>query len=155
DPAHGTHLLLAAGERPGSLLPALAQDREQVVCRLEVILDAAVAAGEGPQQEVLLDGEPGEDAPTLRGLREAEVHDLVRMYAVDALAHEGDGPAGRLQEAGDRAQGGGLAGPVGADEGDDLTVVHGEADAFDGLDLSVGDDQVLDLQHGRHLASSS
>ena len=38
---------------------------------------------------------------------------------------------------------------------DDLALVDVEADPLDGLDLAVGDLEVLDLQHGAHALSSS
>ena len=56
---------------------------------------------------------------------------------------------GRMQP-GDGPQGRRLPGTVGADEGDHLALIDGEADPLDGLDLAVRDDQVLDLEHGAH-----
>ena len=58
-------------------------------------------------------------------------------------------PATGLQQPRDRAQRGRLAGAVGADQGDDLRPLDGEADALDGLDPAVGHHQVLDLKHRR------
>jgi ABC-type branched-subunit amino acid transport system ATPase component len=64
-----------------------------------------------------------------------------QMLAIEAhLA--GAGPV----EARQRAQGGGLAGAVAADEGDHVAGVNVEADAADGLDLPVGDPQVADFE---------
>ena len=62
-------------------------------------------------------------------------------------------PDGGLEQAGEGAQGGGLAGAVGADEGDDLAGFDAEGDAFDGFDLAVGDAEVLDLEQCGHWAS--
>ena len=66
------------------------------------------------------------------------------------LAVEGDLAADGLEEAGEGAQGGGLAGAVGADEGDDLAGVDAEGDALDGFDLAVGDPEVLDFEQCGH-----
>jgi len=76
--------------------------------------------------------------------------DLVSRCGVDPLALEQDLSAGGPDEPGDRSQRRGLAGAVGADQGDDLTLVDREADLLDREDLAVGDLEVLDLEHGRH-----
>jgi len=64
-----------------------------------------------------------------------------------------DAPAGDLaaqlghigNEAGDGQQGRGLARAVGPDQGDDLSLLHPEGDAVEGLDVAVTHPQVLDL----------
>ena len=63
-------------------------------------------------------------------------------------------PPSGLEQAGEGAQGGGLAGAVGADEGDDLAGFDGEGDALDGFDLAVGDPEVLDFEQCGHWAFS-
>ncbi len=78
-PAHGEHLLLATGEGAGRLGAALLEDREQRERRVEVVVDALVLAGEGPEPQVLLDGEPREDPPALGGVGEPELHDVVGL----------------------------------------------------------------------------
>ena len=109
-----------------------------------------VVAQEGAELEVLGDREPGEDVASLGGVGEAQGDDLVGGDAVEGLAVEEDAAAAGLEEPGEGAQGGGLAGAVGADEGDDLAGFDGEGDALDGFDLAVGDLEVLDLEQCGH-----
>ena len=48
-----------------------------------------------------------------------------------------------MEQAGDGVQRGGLAGAVGADEGDDLPLIDLEGDALDGVDGAVIDVDVV------------
>ncbi len=52
----------------------------------------------------------------------------------DVVALEGDLPAGRLDQPGDQAAGGGLAAARLAHQAQRLALAHVEADAVDGLD---------------------
>ena len=54
-----------------------------------------------------------------------------------SLALEAHLAAFRIEHAGDRAQDRGLAGAVGAEDGDDLALRHLQADAADRLDRTV------------------
>ena len=65
----------------------------------------------------------------------------------DVLAFEKDGAGGGTDDAGDGAQGGGFAGAVGADEGDDAAFGDGDAEVTDGSDGAVGDFQVFGFEH--------
>ena len=70
--AHGEHLLFAAGEGAGGLFAAFAEDGEEVVGALDVLLDACrVLAEEGAELEVFGDGQAGEDAAAFGGVGEA------------------------------------------------------------------------------------
>ena len=57
--------------------------------------------------------------------------------------------AGDRLDAGEAAQQRGLAGAVGADDGDDLAGVDREVDAVQHLDAAVAGAQALDVKHGR------
>ncbi len=71
-PAHGQHLLLAAGEGAGKLLLALLQAREEGVDPFQVAFDAClVLAGECAHLQVLGDGQAAKDAPAFRRLGHA------------------------------------------------------------------------------------
>ena len=50
----------------------------------------------------------------------------------DVVAVDGDAAGGRPQNAGDRAQGGGLAGAVGSDQPDDFASRQREGQVVDG-----------------------
>ena len=77
--------------------------------------------------------------------------DLVRGHPVDRLAVEQHLAGHRPQQPRDRAQGGGLARPVAADQADDLALLDVERDAAHGLDRAVGDDEVADLRGSSRL----
>src|SRR5690606_2800445 len=154
-PAHGEHLLLTAGEGSGGLLAALPEDGEQVVGALDVLLDARlVAAQEGTEAEVVLDGHAREDVPPLGGVGEPVRHDVVGRDLLQRPAVEPDLTADRLQQAGQGPQGGGLPGAVGADESDHFAGLDLEGDALDGLDLAVGDLEVFDFEECGHRSFS-
>src|SRR6185295_9986880 len=65
----------------------------------------------------------------------------------DVLAAELHLARRRLHQPGDRAQRGGLAGAVGADQRDDLALLDGERHAAQRVDAAVADLEVADLQH--------
>ena len=60
-------------------------------------------------------------------------------------------PVWEREQACDGLQDGGLAGAVGADEGDDLPLIYLKGDVLDGVDGAVIDVDALYLQHGVHI----
>ena len=149
----GQHLLLAPGQRAALLGGALAQAREQREHALEVGRDrVAVGAGEGAHLQVLEHGHAREDPATLRRLRDPQAHDAVGGEAVEALPVEDHGAPARPHRAEDGAEGGGLAGAVGADEGDDLPRLDGERDPAQGADIAVVGVHVVEGEHARYRA---
>jgi hypothetical protein len=140
--------LLAAGQRAAGLLAPLAQDREQLEHALLVGRDPVrIAAGERPHLEVLGHGQAREDLPPLRRLDQPERDDLVRRQPADIAPAEPDRAGARANAARDGHERGGLAGPVGADQGHDLALGHRDADAVQRLDVAVAGAQILELQH--------
>jgi hypothetical protein len=114
------HLLLAARERPAFWVTR-SRRRGKSVNTIEVGRDRlAVPPRERPELEVLENGHAREDPSPFRRLRDAEAHDAVGRERVEALAVEAHGPAPGSHRSQDRPQRRGLAGAVGADEGDDL-----------------------------------
>ena len=79
--------------------------------------------------------------------------DLARRQAVHRLASPAHGATAERQHAGDQVEGGGLAGAVGADQGQQLAGLEFEVDAIDGLDATEGLAQVLDFEQA-HRATS-
>ncbi len=148
--ADGEHLLFAAGEGAAGLAEAFLEAGEEAVDAVEVLLDGVVA-GVGAHEEVFVDGEAVEDAAAFGYVGESEADDGVGLEAVDALAGEGDLAGSWADDAGDGAEGGGFAGTVGADEGDDFAFFDVEGDAFDGEDGAVAGVEVADVKewHGR------
>ena len=92
--AHGQHLLLATAERPGDLVLALLEAREQGERPLDPFRDGGlVLDDEGAHLEVLGHGQPGEDPASLRDLDDALGHDLVgRDFGRDPRRRAGSGP---------------------------------------------------------------
>ena len=81
-----------------------------------------------------------------RHVGKARFHDLVGAHALDAAALVQDVAGLGLQQAGNGLQGGGLAGTVGTDQGDDLALIHLKGDVLDGVDVAVVNVDVIDLQ---------
>jgi hypothetical protein len=92
-----------------------------------------------------------EAVAALHHLDAAAAHQLAGGEAVDALAHELDGALGhvaalRQQQVGDGLERGGLAGAVGAEQGHDGALRHGQRHALQHEDDVVVDD--LDVVQG-------
>ena len=79
-PAHGQHLLLATGEGAGHLARRSLRRGNIVEDALDAVLHERALSFDrvGAHVQVLLDGQAGEDAPTLGHLDDAPRHDLVR-----------------------------------------------------------------------------
>ena len=88
---------------------------------------------EGPYHHILERGEPGEGLHELERPREAEPADRVGLEPDQGRVVEGNGAVGRRVEARDEVEHGGLAGPVGPDEPDDLARRDREIESVDGL----------------------
>src|SRR5439155_7081086 len=129
---------------------AFLQHREVLVHALDIGDDVLlVGAGDGPQLQVFLHRHGGEGAAALRHMRDTETDDVFGRASGKRLALELDG-AGRTHHVADRAQGGGLAGAVGAQQGGETTFVKGKAQAVQRLDLAVIGAEILDVEHRGH-----
>ena len=73
-----------------------------------------------------------------RHMGHAQRDDLVRMRFEQIVAIISNAAGFGRHQTGDGVQGGGLAGAVGSDQGDDLAVVHLEANALDRVDRAIG-----------------
>ncbi len=98
--------------------------------------------------QIVLHAHGAEQLAALRHEREAEADAFLDAEAVERGALEGDAAGG-----GQNAHGGveqrGLAGAVGADDGDDAAGLDGQRDVAHGLDLAVGDGEAVDGEDGR------
>src|SRR5215217_3049773 len=151
----GEHLLLAARHRAALLALALLQAWEQRVHPLDVLLNTGlVAAQVRPQHQVLEHRHAREDMPTLGRVRHAHRDDLLRRRLRDLAIVEADRTLARRCETRDRAQRGGFAGAVRADQRDALTVLHLDRDALEGLDVAVERVHILDLEQRHQLDSA-
>ena len=84
------------------------------------------------EQDVLEGGHLLEERGELKRPHQPAPGDLMRSQPRDVLAVEDDGAPRRSQEPAQEVEAGRLAGPVGADQADDLALVDGEVDAVDG-----------------------
>ena len=91
----------------------------------------------GAEQEVLLDREAREQPAPFRHHGDAPPHDLMRGASADRLAVEYHHVVAAWQRARDRAQECGLAGAVGADDGDGLALLDGDVDIEKRLEIAV------------------
>ena len=86
-------------------------------------MPARVPAGVGAHLQVLQHRHAGEDAPALGRLADPADHPQVGAQVGDVLPVEPDPAGGDRAQPGDGPHGGGLAGAVRADQGDDLALV--------------------------------
>ncbi len=144
------HLLLAAGQRAGLLLLPFLQARKVAVDHREIVRDAgAVAAGMGAETEILLGGELEESAAAIRHMGDAAACDLLGPAAIDAIGGKDD-LAACTHHAADGAQGRGLAGAVGAEDGGDAALLDREVDAVQDLGLRIERTQIAGLEQRGH-----
>ena len=107
----------------------------------------AVAAHVGAHGEVLLHGEIGKDTAALGAVRDPRAEHLGRVAALDLGAVEDDASGARPQQPRDRAQCGRLAGAVGAEQADELALLHLEIQSPQRLDGTVARAQSLKPEH--------
>jgi hypothetical protein len=120
---------------------------------LEILFDlgARGRTGEGTGQQVLFDGQVLEAMPAFHDLHHAALYQLGRIEPVDAIAAILDAALGdfatlRVQQVGDRLEGGGLARAVRPEERDDAALRHFERNALQHEDHVVVDN--LDVVDG-------
>ncbi len=111
---------------------------------------AGVLAGESHADRsyfhVLEHGQLAEQADGLKGTRQAGMRHLVGLLIGDLLPVDKDLSASRGQQAGDDVDQGGLAGPIGADQPEDLTARQRKAHPVQGAQAGKVFGQVPDGQ---------
>ncbi len=135
--------LLAVGELAGSgfdearqpdvveqRMRAVVQVAQRLVRPPEIERVAARALQREP--DVLQRGELGKHRRDLEAADQPQARDLRRLQPGDVAALEDDAPARRRQELGQQVEAGGLAGPVGADQGVDGPRAHLQRHVIDG-----------------------
>ncbi|GAA3216905.1 hypothetical protein GCM10020256_19520 [Streptomyces thermocoprophilus] len=130
---HSDALLLAAGELVG-FLPGLLAQLDQLQHLLDLLLHALDAASAQTEGDVLEDVEVREEGVGL----EHRVHGpLVRRQRGDVLVAEVDGAAAGFLQAGDHAQGGGLAAAGRAEQGEEGALRDGQVERVHGGEGAV------------------
>ena len=136
------HLLLAAGELGALVRPALGEARKRFV-------DAADGPRAGPldrNQQVLVHGQVGEDAPPLRHIADARLGDPVGGKSGHVRAEQRDPAGARAGEADQAAQRRRLPRAVAAKQRDDLALAHFEAHAVQDVALAIESMDALGLE---------
>src|SRR5262249_33782248 len=142
------HLLLAARQRPGRLPPALGEARKLIEYPHHIRRDlAAIAAQVSAHFQIFQYRHLWENVAPLRTMRDPEGENSAGRDMGDVAAFERDRACDRVQQSRDRLQGRRLAGPVRADEGNELTLPDGERHALERRHLAVATDDVAELKH--------
>ena len=129
--SYGQHLLLPAGELPAGTFPEFRQDRKNPVDLLHVsrqFIRRYLSAGNGAQEQVVFDAEAGKDVPAFRNAGDPQRGDLLRTPAGDLLAQEGNGTCTGRDQARYGADERRLPCAIGAQQGDDLSLVYPHRD---------------------------
>src|SRR5690606_35085418 len=132
------HLLLAAGKRARRKQAFFLEHREEVVHLLHVGQNLVVLTGVGTESKIVFDTHGTKHHAPLRALADSADDALIRPQPADILPLELNGAGGHGLNAGHRAQEGGLARAVGADQGDNFAPANVQADALERLDSPVG-----------------
>jgi hypothetical protein len=149
-PPDGEHLLLAAGERPGGLAGALGEDGKQLVDPLRRRRHLGAVAERGAAQaEIVRHRQPREDPAALRHEREPAPDDPLGRQPRELLTVEAHTSGGSRHEAPHGPEQAGLAGPICAEQGDQLALLDAEGHFSDRNDRSVPDDEPVDLEKRR------
>ena len=105
----------------------------------QLLHEARAPVGVAAEQQVLQHGGVLEQLDVLERPRDAPPGDLVRRHPRDVLAAEEQAARGRVVDARDQVEDGGLARAVGPDDGEDLPGLHLEAHAVERLDAAEVD----------------
>ena len=110
---------------------------------------APVSPPPGAELEVFADRQTRQDLASLRDLHEPLPDDPVGGRRREIELAESRHARVRAQHARQRIENGRLAGSVGSDEGDDLSLADAERDPAHRLDRAVGDLQIANVEEGR------
>ena len=123
-PRDRKHLLFAARQRAGELLPALLEPRKPCIHAFDVSIDLGlVTALVGTGEQIFPHAHLREDQAVLRHKRNAPADDPCRGQANEFVVAEPDRSASRFQDARDRHHQRRLAGAVGAEQAGNAPVL--------------------------------
>ena len=132
------HLLLAARERPGGLMPALGQDRKHCIDTVEIAFAPGMGARhQSTHRKIFGDSERREYLPSLRNLADTEIADLVAWPSGYVRASIKDAAARRFVHSGYGADERALAGTIGTHDRNDRTLLDLDPDIVERLRVSV------------------
>ena len=134
------HLLLPSGEHPAKRVLEIAQLGKDFKHALGIGLKfgarAARAIG-AAEDDVLADGQPRKHPPALGHVGDAKPEDRLGRVSRNCLAKQAHGAGPRFQQSGNDAQGRALAGAVGAEQGNDFTLVDVKRESVERRDFAV------------------
>src|ERR1700691_2576041 len=122
------------------------QPRKQIVHAIEI-----PRAGTLPvpaEEEIFLDRKTRKQPAPFRRHRNSEPHDIVRRMLADRTALEHYHFRRRFEGAGNGAEKRGLARAIGPDDSDRLTLLDGDVDVEQRLEVAVERRQFLGFQQG-------
>ena len=105
----------------------------------------------GAEREIVVDALVGEDLPSLGGQGNPARHPLVRRQPRDVLPVEVDPARPHGHQPGDAFEQRALARAVSAHDGNDLSGLHVDGGVADRHNRTIGEMNVLQLQHVRPL----
>ena len=114
----------------------------------EGFADAVAAVELGGGADVVEDAHRAEEPDVLEGAGHAAFGEHVRFHAGGGFSVEGDLAFGRLIDAGDHVEDGGLARAVGADEADQLALADFQAHVADRRQAAEADGDIFEFQQG-------
>ena len=152
--AHGQHLLFSAGQRSGDLLAALFQPGKPLEHVVQVIC-TGLTIDISTHFKVFLHGHLEEDSAPFGNQGQTLGDNLMTRRFDQRFTQKSDISGLAVEQAGDGIQRGGFSRAVGADQGNDLTLVDLEGNAFDGMDAAVINVDVFHFQDGVHTYASS
>ena len=126
---------------------AFLQAREQVQDLVQLFLIVGLAAEEAAHHQVFFHSQAGKHPATFRHHGNALAHDARSVLADQLFTLVADAATARLGRAAEGHQQGRLAGTVGADQGDNLTLTDFDVDVMQRLNLAVEGGNVLEIQH--------
>ena len=100
------------------------------------------------QHDIFHGGHVGEQLDVLKGAGDTQPGDLIRAQALDVLPAEPDDAVIWAVDAVDAVEKRGLAGAVGADNGENLFFLHLERNTLQGVQPSEGNGEVFDAEEG-------
>jgi len=139
-------LLLPARQHAAGPFEILHEIGEEL--RHEVWYDApAIRPGEGPQQDVVPDGEVWNDFAALRHVRESCPRAAERRFMTDHIVAEPNFAGRSVRKTHERLEQGGLAGAVAAEDRGDLGVANAEADPVQDMTAAK---ETVDISEAHH-----
>ena len=143
------HPPLSARQRPGRRARPRGEHREGRGERVVAVLDALALLPDhvGAHQDVLPDGQPGEQPVPLRNLGHARAQDRLGLLSRQIGPVDGHRARARPQHPAHRLQDGGLPRPVRAHDAGDAAALDAEVNAAHDVEAAVTGDQALDIDH--------